>query len=68
MQARELRALHAVPRGGFFVVAEDVLNFDFRVRFNLTADDIIKIIHAVTIERALMALLPIAGVLMGRMT
>jgi hypothetical protein len=33
---------------------ENALEFDFRVRFDLTANDIVKIIHAITWERAIL--------------
>ena len=40
---------------------ERPLKFDFRVRFDLTAKDITRIIHAFTIERVAMALVAIAA-------
>jgi hypothetical protein len=48
-------------RGGFFVVWRTLLKFDFRVRIDLTAENIAKIIHAITIEHAMMAALLIVG-------
>jgi hypothetical protein len=40
---------------------ENALKFDFRVGFEMTADNVTKIIHAITIEQVAMAALPIAS-------
>lgn len=47
------------PLGGFFCAQERPLEVDFRVRLRLSAADIIKIMHAITMERVVLAALPL---------